>query len=70
MLKKELIIGVLATSVLLGSFGTALAESSNDKSISNYDYSKECLAVVGTGAGDWEFRSYDQGPVDIASGSR
>ena len=33
MFRKELIIGVLATSVLLGSFGTALAEDSNDKSI-------------------------------------
>ena len=37
MFKKELIIGVLATSVLLGSFGTALAEDSNDKSILGTD---------------------------------
>jgi hypothetical protein len=37
MLNKELIIGVLATSVILGSFGSALAESSNDKSILGTD---------------------------------
>jgi hypothetical protein len=37
MFRKELIIGVLATSVILGSFGTALAEDSNDKSILGTD---------------------------------
>ncbi len=37
MLKKELIIGVFATSVILASFGTALAEDSNDKSILGTD---------------------------------
>ena len=37
MLKKELIIGVLATSVILGSLGTAFAEDSNDKSILGTD---------------------------------
>ena len=79
MFKKELIIGVIATSVLLGSFGSALAEDSNATSIlgideftfettdttsdaaaRNYVYDQEQLAVVGTEAGDWEFRSYDQ----------
>jgi|GEM_PF-2484462 len=37
MLKKEFIIGVLATSVIFGSLGTAFAEDSNDKSILGTD---------------------------------
>ena len=37
MLRKELIIGVFAAFILLSSFGTALAEDSNDKSILGTD---------------------------------
>ena len=37
MLRKELIIGVFAVFTLLVSFGTALAEDSNDKSILGTD---------------------------------
>jgi hypothetical protein len=32
MFRKELIVGVLATSVILASFGAALAEDSNERS--------------------------------------
>ncbi len=37
MLRKEFIIGIFAAFTLLASFGTALAEDSNDKSILGTD---------------------------------
>ena len=64
MLRKELIIGVLATSVILGSFGTALAEDSNDKSILGTDeFSFESSET----AADVTARNYvyDQDQLDL-----
>ena len=64
MLKKQLIIGVLATSVLLGSFGTALAEDSNDKSILGTD---EFSFEYSETAADVAARNYvyDQEQLDL-----
>ena len=64
MFRKELIIGVLATSVILGSFGTALAEDSNDKSILGTD---EFSCEYSETAADVAARNYvyDQEQLDL-----